>query len=131
MMKHKRAYTAIGILIGLAATAAAIWHFVWLKPYSVTGAELQARYAYKEELTPRDAHSVDIRLQSFDGALLNGRIVYPSDPEQAARPFPVLIGVSDDVNPPLFAGEAALLNGTGRQRRMNALKWAEPRAGLC
>jgi hypothetical protein len=45
--------------MGLAAAAAAIWHFVWLKPYSVTPTELQARYAYKEELTPGDAHSVD------------------------------------------------------------------------
>ncbi len=42
-MKHRRAYIAIGILIGLAAAAAAVWHFVWLKPYSVTPAELQAR----------------------------------------------------------------------------------------
>lgn len=92
-MKHKRAYIAIGILIGLGAVAGAIWHFVWLKPYSVTGTELQARYAYKEELTPGDAYSVDIRLRSFDGALIHGRIVYPSDPAQAARPFPVLIGL--------------------------------------
>ena len=92
-MKHRRATIAIGILIGLAAVAAAIWHFVWLKPYSVTAKELQARYAYKQELTPGRAHSVDLRLQSFDGALLNGRIIYPSDPAQATRPFPVLIGL--------------------------------------
>jgi dienelactone hydrolase len=84
---------AIGVLVGLAAVGAAIWHFVWLKPYSITAAELQARYAYKEELTPGDGHSVDIRLQSFDGALLHGRIVYPSDPARATRPFPVLIGM--------------------------------------
>lgn len=93
-MKHRRATIAIGILIGLAAAAAAgIWHFVWLKPYSVIAAELQARYAYKEELTPGDAHSVNLRLRSFDGALFDGRIVYPSDPAQATRPFPVLIGL--------------------------------------
>jgi len=92
-MKHKRAYLAIGIFLSFAAAAAAIWHFVWLKPYSVTATELQARYAYKEELTPGDAHSVNIRLQSFDGALVNGRIVYPSDPALATRPFPVLIGM--------------------------------------
>jgi dienelactone hydrolase len=79
--------------MGLAATAAAIWHFVWLKPYSFTATELQARYAYKEELIPGDAHSVDIRLQSFDGVLFNGRIVYPSDPALATQPFPVLIGM--------------------------------------
>ncbi len=93
-MKHKRAFTVVGVLIGLAAAAAAaIWHFVWLKPYSITPAELQARYAYKEELTPGDDHSVHIRLESFDGALLHGRIVYPADPAQASRPFPVLIGM--------------------------------------
>ncbi len=91
-MKHRRATIAIGILMGVAA-AAAIWHFVWLKPYSVTATELQARYAYKEELIPGDAHSVDIRLQSFDGVLFNGRIVYPSDPALATQPFPVLIGM--------------------------------------
>lgn len=92
-MKHPRTYTAIAILAGLAAIAAAIWHFVWLKPYSVTVAELQARYAYKEEFTPGEAHSVDLRLQSFDGGLVTGRIVYPDDPARAARPFPVLIGL--------------------------------------
>ncbi len=92
MMKRARAYTAIGILIALAA-AAAIWQFVWLKPYSVTAAELQHRYAYRQELTPGDGHSVDLRLKSFDGALITGRIVYPSEPARAARPFPVLIGM--------------------------------------
>lgn len=92
-MKHGRTYAAIGILMGLAAAAAAIWHFVWLKPYGVTAADLQARYAYKEEFAPRDAHSVDLRLQSFDGSLFDGRIVYPSDPARATRPFPVLIGM--------------------------------------
>lgn len=94
MMKHRRAYKAVAILTALvAAAAAAIWHFVWLKPYSVSTAELQARYAYREAFTPAEGHAVDISLQSFDGALLTGRIVYPSDPTQAARPFPVLIGM--------------------------------------
>lgn len=92
-MKHRRAYMAIGILMALAAAAAAIWHFVWLKPYSLTAAELEARYAYQEALIPGVAHSVDFRLQSFDGEFFNGRIVYPRDPAQAARPFPVLIGL--------------------------------------
>jgi dienelactone hydrolase len=92
-MKRKHAYLALGVLISLGAVAAAIWHFVWLKPYSITPAELQARYAYKKEFMAGDGHSVDFRLQSFDGALLHGRIVYPSDPAQATRPFPVLIGM--------------------------------------
>ncbi len=92
-MKHGRAYAAVGVLVGLAAAAGAIWHFVWLKPYGVTAAELQARYAYREEFVPGDGHSVDIRLRSFDGALVSGRIVYPADPALATRPFPVLIGL--------------------------------------
>jgi dienelactone hydrolase len=93
-MTRRRALVAIGITLALvAALGAGIWHFLWLKPYTVTPAELQARYAYKPQLTPGDARSVDIRLQSFDGALFEGRIVYPSDPAQATRPFPVLIGL--------------------------------------
>lgn len=93
-MKHRRAITAIAIFLALAAAAgAAIWHFVWLKPYSVTADELQARYAHQEALTPADGHAVDLRLKSFDGALIHGRIVYPSDPATAARPFPVLVGL--------------------------------------
>lgn len=92
-MKRKHGYMAIGIFAGLAALAAAIWHFVWLKPYSVTPDELRARYAYKEAFTPGAGHSVDFRLRSFDGELLHGRIVYPGDPAQASRPFPVLVGM--------------------------------------
>lgn len=95
-MKHRRAIAAIGILITLAATAAAIWHFVWLHPYSVSADELQARYAYKPAVSPvptGDAHALDFRLQGFDGALFHGRIVYPGDPARSARPFPVLIGL--------------------------------------
>lgn len=93
-MKHKRAVAWTAILMGLlVAAAAAIWHFVWLEPYSVTPTELQARYAHREQFTPGDAHSMDLRLQSFDGTLVHGRIVYPGDPARAARPFPVLIGM--------------------------------------
>jgi dienelactone hydrolase len=92
-MRHRRAIAAIGILMALASIAAVIWHFFWLKPYSVTPAELQARYAYKEEAQPVGAHAVEFRLRSFDGALFGGRIVYPSNPAQASRPFPVLIGM--------------------------------------
>lgn len=92
-MKRRHLLTALGILAALAAAAAAIWHFVWLKPYTVSPVELQARYAYKEAAIPGDGHSVNLRLKSFDGTLFNGRIVYPSDPAQATRPFPVLIGL--------------------------------------
>jgi dienelactone hydrolase len=92
-MKHRKARTVIGILIVLAAVAAGIWHFIWLKPYDVTPAELQARYAYKEEFTAGNGHSVNIRMQSFDGEFFEGRILYPSDPSKATRPFPVLLGL--------------------------------------
>ena len=92
-MKRRHAYLTIGILIGLTALAAAIWHFVWLKPYSISPTELQSRYAYKEEFTPGEGHSLHFRMHSFDGALFEGRILYPSDPAQATRPFPVLIGM--------------------------------------
>lgn len=92
-MKHKKARIAIGILIILAAIAAGIWHFLWLKPYNVTPAELQSRYAYKEEFTPGAGHSVNFRMRGFDGELFEGRIVYPSDPAKASEPFPVLIGL--------------------------------------
>ncbi len=110
-MKQRRAYMTIAVLMGLAAAAAGFWHFLWLKPYSITSAELQARYAYgspastRAQLTQVDveaevrtkvhttAQTFDIRLQSFDGALFWGRITYPSDPALAGRPFPVLIGM--------------------------------------
>jgi len=92
-MKYKRTCTVIGILVALAATAAAIWHFVWLKPYDISPAELRDRYAYKQAFTPAEGHAVDFHLKSFDGELLPGRIVYPADPARATRPFPVLIGL--------------------------------------
>lgn len=93
-MKPTRIFTVIGILTGLAAAvAAAVWHFVWLKPYDIGPTELQARYAHREAFTPGDGHSIDFRLRSFDGELLHGRIVHPGDPALAARPFPVLIGL--------------------------------------
>lgn len=92
-LPHPRATAAIALLLGLAAAAAGVWHFLWLKPYPITPDELQARYAYKPQFTPREGHAVDFRLQSFDGELLHGRIVYPGDPAQRTRPFPVLIGL--------------------------------------
>ena len=40
-------------------------------------------------------------------------------------------GVGANANPQLFAVEAAFLPGTGRRRRMEALRRAVPRAGRC
>lgn len=95
-LRRKHAIAFLAVLAAFAALAAAVWHFLWLKPYSVTPEELQARYAYREAVTPGAAdtpHTVELRLRSFDGALFTGRIVYPADPAQATRPFPVLIGL--------------------------------------
>ncbi len=92
-MKHRRKTIAIATLLGLAAAAAAIWHFVWLKPYPVDAAEFRELYAHREEATAGEGHAVNLRLRSFDGEFITGRIVYPSDPAQATRPFSVLIGM--------------------------------------
>lgn len=92
-MRHKRLVGTVAALLGLAAVAGGIWHFLWLKPYDVSEAELQSRYAHRESVTPGPAHTVHLQLRSFDGELFQGRIVYPSDPAQASRPFPVLIGL--------------------------------------
>ena len=43
------------------------------------------------------------------------------------KPRPTHVGAS--ANPQFFASEAAFLPGTGRRRRMEALKRAEPRGG--
>jgi dienelactone hydrolase len=92
-VKRKALTITLAVLVGLAAAGAAVWHFLWLKPYSVTPEELQIRYAYREEVSPGPGHSHELRLRSFDGELLHGRIVYPADPAQAREPFPVLIGM--------------------------------------
>jgi hypothetical protein len=52
MMKHQRLSTTLGLLVALAATAAVIWHFVWLTPYSVTPADRQAHHADRAVFTP-------------------------------------------------------------------------------
>lgn len=92
-MKRKALTITLAVLFGLAAAAAAVWHFLWLKPYSISPEELKARYAYREEVRPGPGYSSELRLRSFDGELLHGRIVYPADPAQAREPFPVLIGM--------------------------------------
>ena len=94
MTRLRKAHRAIAVAIAVSlAAAAAIWHFVWLKPYALDAADLQERYAHQPAFMPREGHAVDFRLRSFDGELITGRITYPGDPAQATRPFPVLIGL--------------------------------------
>jgi dienelactone hydrolase len=88
-------------LLGAAALAAAMWWLVFgLKPYTITQDELQARYAYRMpaqglavQQTPETGHAQALRFTTFDGSEVQGRIVYPSDPATAAKPFPLLIGL--------------------------------------
>ncbi len=89
-------------LLGLAGLLGALWWAVFgLKPYDITPEALQARYALPAEARPQvelhpvagQPHSQELRLRSFDGSEAVGRIVYPSDPALAERPFPLLIGL--------------------------------------
>lgn len=88
-------------LLGIAALAGALWWGLFgLKPYDITQEALHARYAYSPpagglqlQTTPEDGHAQSLRFTSFDGSEVQGRILYPSDPARAAKPFPLLIGL--------------------------------------
>ncbi|MFY7865992.1 alpha/beta hydrolase family protein [Roseateles sp.] len=88
-------------LIGIAALAGALWWGLFgLKPYDIKAEELQARYAYSPpatglqvQLQEQPQHAQALRFTSFDGSEVQGRLVYPSDPALAAKPFPLLIGL--------------------------------------
>lgn len=90
-------------LLGIAALAGALWWGLFgLKPYDITQEDLQARYAYSPpasglqmqlQAAPEAEHAQSLRFTSFDGSEVQGRILYPSDPTQATRPFPLLIGL--------------------------------------
>lgn len=94
-------------LLGLAAALGALWWALFaLKPYELAPEALQARYAHTAqaagglsvELKPVAAgqtpgHAFDLRFGTFDGTAVMGRIVYPSDPALATRPFPMLIAL--------------------------------------
>jgi hypothetical protein len=99
-------------LLGLAGAAGALWWALFaLKPYDITPEQLAARYAHTtttaapvsaalqlgapQRITVGQtaAWATDFRMPSFDGALANGRIVYPADPAVLAAPRPVLLGM--------------------------------------
>ena len=99
-------------LFGFAGALGALWWALFaLKPYDITPEQLAARYAHTpttaapalaavELGTPQRitvgqtaAWASDFRMPSFDGAVANGRIVYPTDPAVHAAPRPVLLGM--------------------------------------
>ncbi len=90
-------------LLGIAALAGALWWGLFgLKPYDITQQALHARYAYSPpgaglqmqlQAEPGAGHAQSLRFTSFDGSEVQGRILYPSDPAQATKPFPLLIGL--------------------------------------
>lgn len=98
----KRLVRIMSSLLGIAALLGALWWALFgLKPYDISPEALQARYALPAEASPQvelqpvagQPHSLALRLRSFDGSVAEGRLVYPSDPALAGRPFPLLIGL--------------------------------------
>jgi cephalosporin-C deacetylase-like acetyl esterase len=88
------------ILIGLFTVAGATWFFAFsLTPYTVTPEQLEVNYSYQSpraievKQTHFNKDSIDFTYQSFDGATVNGRIVYPAPINELKQPVPVLIGI--------------------------------------
>lgn len=103
-------------LFGFAGALGALWWALFaLKPYDITPEQLAARYAHTTTTAapaPAPAAAAvqlgalrritvgqtaawarEFRMPSFDGAVANGRIVYPADPAVLAAPRPVLLGL--------------------------------------
>ena len=97
--KKTRTKITVSILSLIAATAALWWGIFALKPYQISPEQMQARYRYSAPaaFTPTlkdlGRHGYEVRFNSFDGAAVNGRLQYPSDPAQAKAPFPLLIAM--------------------------------------
>ena len=98
----KRLLRIMSSLLGIAALLGALWWALFgLKPYDISPDALQARYALPGDAKPwvelqpiaGQPYSFALRLRSFDGSQAEGRLVYPSDPAKAERPFPLLIGL--------------------------------------
>lgn len=98
------------ILLGSAGALGALWWALFaLEPYDITPEQLAARYAHTtaaaapaavqlgapQRITVGQtaAWASDFQMSSFDGAVANGRIVYPADPALPAAPRPVLLGM--------------------------------------
>ncbi|MES2717198.1 MAG: dienelactone hydrolase family protein [Pseudomonadota bacterium] len=97
-------------LFGLAGALGALWWALFaLKPYDITPDQLAARYAHTTNAAAAAAVQLgaaqrvtvgqtvawasDLVVPSFDGAVANGRIVYPADPAALAAPRPVLLAM--------------------------------------
>lgn len=86
------------VVAGVIAGAAAIWYAVFgLKPYNVTPEQLEQVYSYEQKtvdikLSPLKRGHFSLEYKSFDGANVNGQIIYPSHYD-STRPIPVMIGV--------------------------------------
>jgi dienelactone hydrolase len=107
-------------LLGTAGALGALWWALFaLKPYDITPEQLAARYTHTTAHTTAHttttaalaagtvqlsaplritvgetaAWASDFLMTSFDGAVANGRIVYPADPAMPAAPRPVLLGM--------------------------------------
>lgn len=99
MFKRPWQRIVTALLGGAALLGALWWAFFGLKPYAIDAAQMQARYAVSAlaptvQRTPvPGAWAEDLRFRSFDGSEVVGRIVYPSDPATAVRPFPVLLAL--------------------------------------
>lgn len=101
------------MLLGLAGAVGALWWALFaLKPYAITPEQLSARYAHvtpSSRATPvqlaavqpvtvgaTPAWAAELRFDSFDGARVIGRIVYPADPTRpgaGTTRWPVLLAL--------------------------------------
>ena len=99
-------------LYGTAGALGALWWaLLALKPYDITPEQLATRYAHTpttaaptptavqlsapQSITVGEtaAWASDLAVPSFDGAVANGRILYPADPAVFDAPRPVLLGM--------------------------------------
>lgn len=94
-------------LLGLTGALGALWWLLFaLKPYEVAPDTWQARYTPPPvavealamevravEAGPSGGHAFDLRWRSFDGDVVEGRIVYPRDPATAVQPFPLVLAL--------------------------------------
>ncbi|MGQ3051741.1 MAG: alpha/beta hydrolase family protein [Roseateles sp.] len=89
--------------VGLTVVVGALWWLLFgLRPYAVTAAHMQARYALPPGVTVQAdvqpwsdgrRHGLALRFRSFDGSEVTGRLLYPADPAQARAPYPLLLGL--------------------------------------
>jgi pimeloyl-ACP methyl ester carboxylesterase len=88
----------------LGAIGVLWWAVFALKPYEIADTDLRALYTHESVAAEKTALTLtsvesergvafDLKFRAADGAEVNGRIVYPSDPKMASKPFPLVIGL--------------------------------------